>query len=47
LPKEQGQVGVEDVALMVWSPRKLTGSKMIVEMMHSHNSLMDSNVNLN
>jgi len=31
LPKEQCQVGVEDVALMVWSPRKLRGSKMIVE----------------
>jgi len=31
LLKEQCQVGVEDVALMIWSPRKLRGSKMIVE----------------
>jgi hypothetical protein len=31
LPKEQCQVGVKDVALMVWFPRKLRGIKMIVE----------------
>ncbi len=31
LPKQQCQIGVEDVAVMVWSPRKLRGSKMIIE----------------
>jgi len=31
LPKEEYQVVVKDVALMVWSPRKLRGSNMIVK----------------
>jgi hypothetical protein len=31
LPKEQCQIGVEDVAFMIWSPRKLRGNKMIVK----------------
>jgi hypothetical protein len=31
LPKEKYQVGVKDVALMVWSPKKLRGSNMIVK----------------
>jgi hypothetical protein len=31
LPKEQCQVGVEDVALMVLFPKKLKGYKLIVE----------------
>ncbi len=31
MPKEKYQVGVKDVALMVWSPKKLRGSNMIVK----------------